>query len=60
MVLYLHLGDRDWDAELAKLGRHATGKGCLYLKRMADVDQKVLDQIIRKAITKMRKKHARN
>jgi hypothetical protein len=27
---------------LAKLGKHTTGKGCVYVKKLADVDQKVL------------------
>ena len=58
MVLYLHLGDGECGAELAKLGKHTTGKGCLYLKKMADVDQKVLEQLVRKAAAKVRKKRA--
>ncbi len=36
-------------AELAKLGKHTRGRGCLYLKRLADVDVKVLEKMIRKA-----------
>ena len=32
---------------LAKLGKHKTGKGCLYIKRLSDVDGKVLEAIIR-------------
>lgn len=31
---------------LAKLGRHKTGKGCLYLRTLADVDSKVLEQLV--------------
>ena len=36
-------------ALLAKLGKHDTGKGCLYVKRLADVDAGALEQIIRAA-----------
>ncbi|MFT3914899.1 MAG: DUF1801 domain-containing protein [Anaeromyxobacteraceae bacterium] len=36
-------------ALLAKLGKHATGKGCLYVKRLADVDAGALEQIIHAA-----------
>ncbi len=32
---------------LAKLGKHKTGKGCLYIKQLADVDLKVLQAIIK-------------
>lgn len=33
-------------AELKKLGKHKTGKGCLYIKRLSDVDLKVLKAMI--------------
>jgi hypothetical protein len=34
------------EALLAKLGKHTTGKGCLYVKRLADVDAQVLKKLI--------------
>jgi hypothetical protein len=34
---------------LGKLGNHKTGKSCLYIKKMADVDQGVLDELIRRS-----------
>lgn len=37
---------------LDKLGKHKTGKGCLYIKRLSDVDQKVLEQMIKAALKK--------
>ena len=33
-------------ALLEKLGKHKTGKGCLYIKRLSDVDEKVLEKLI--------------
>lgn len=33
--------------ELAKLGKHKTGMGCVYINKLADVDIKVLDKIIK-------------
>lgn len=56
-VLYLHLGLDGADAELAKLGKHATGKGCLYIKKLADVDQKVLERIVASSVMEIRKKY---
>jgi hypothetical protein len=41
-VLYGMTGFNDAAALLAKLGKHTTGKGCLYIKKLADVDQHVL------------------
>jgi hypothetical protein len=34
---------------LAKLGKHKVGKGCLYIKRLSDVDEGVLRELIAKA-----------
>jgi hypothetical protein len=49
-VLYGAIGfDGDGDL-LAKLGKHTTGKGCLYIKKLADVDVKVLETLIKKAV----------
>lgn len=45
--LSLHLIDLQPHAEaLAKLGKHKTGAGCLYINKLADVDLKILEQII--------------
>ena len=39
-----------WDVTLlAKLGKHTTGKGCLYIKKLADVDGGVLQQLLSNA-----------
>lgn len=37
------------EALLSKLGKHKTGKGCVYIKGLADVDQKVLEKMIQKS-----------
>jgi hypothetical protein len=34
------------EALLAKLGKHTRGKGCLYIRSLADVDPKVLEKIV--------------
>lgn len=43
------------DPLLAGLGRHKRGKGCLYLRRLADVDPEVLRQIIARGVEGVRK-----
>lgn len=35
---------------LPKLGKHTRGKGCVYIKKLADVDQKVLETMAAKAV----------
>ena len=44
----VYLTDRFPDREelLAKLGKHKTGKACLYIRRLSDIDLKVLEQLI--------------
>jgi Domain of unknown function (DU1801) len=39
------------DDLLAKLGKHKTGKGCLYIKKLSDVDSDILDDLIRKSVS---------
>jgi hypothetical protein len=36
-------------SELARLGKHKTGKGCLYIKSLSDVDTRVLEKLLSKA-----------
>ncbi len=46
LVLYLMGGTQREPALLRKLGKHKVGKGCLYIRQLADVDTKVLEEII--------------
>ena len=48
-TLYLMMGLGDFDGELQKLGKHTIGKGCLYIKKLKDVDLDILRQIIDKS-----------
>ena len=56
LTLYIMPGFDDNAGLLARLGRHKTGKSCLYLKRLADVDLAVLQEIIAKSVAAMAKK----
>jgi hypothetical protein len=49
-VLYGAIGFDGAEALLAKLGKHTTGKGCLYIKKLADVDMKVLETLVETAV----------
>lgn len=46
----LYVGVEKHVEALKKLGKHKTGKGCLYIQSLEDVDVTVLDQIIRNSI----------
>lgn len=49
-VLYLNGGAASQTDLLAKLGKYKTGKGCLYIKNIDDVDTKVLSEMIRRGV----------
>ena len=53
-VLYGTIGFDGAEALLAKLGKHTTGKGCLYIKKLEDVDMKVLETLVEKAVAATR------
>lgn len=57
LVLYLLPGFDGHDALLGKLGKHTTGKSCLYLKSLADVDAGVLDALVRASVAEMRRRY---
>ena len=45
-TLYLAGALDDYADELGRLGTHTTGKGCLYVKRLSDVDTDVLQELV--------------
>ena len=49
LSIYVMYDINDEKILLEKLGKHRTGKGCLYIKKLEDVDLKILKQIIRKS-----------
>lgn len=54
--LVLYVGQAVLEPEvLAKLGKHKATKGCLYVKKLADIDLKVLKAMIKKSIAATRK-----
>ena len=59
ITLYIMPGYQDFDAELARLGKHRKGKSCLYLKRLSDVDTDVLREILVKGLAIMDERYPR-
>ena len=55
-VLYGVTGASDAEAMLAKLGKHTTGKGCVYVKKLADIDPNVLKTMIVKSAARKKQK----
>ncbi len=42
---------------LSKLGKYKTGKGCLYVKRLSDIDTKILEKLIKRSLDQLKKKY---
>jgi hypothetical protein len=57
IVLYTMTGVSDCEVLLGKLGKHTTGKVCLYVKKLTDVDQKVLEELVVKSVAAMRARY---
>jgi hypothetical protein len=56
--IYLMGGLKPIENELAKLGKHKTGKGCLYIKSLSDVNGEVLKKIFTRAYREGQRKNA--
>ncbi len=46
LSIYIMPGYQDYSSILARLGKHKTGKSCLYLNNLSDVDLSVLEELI--------------
>lgn len=46
LTLYITDGFAKYDELMSKLGKHKTGKSCLYIKRLADIDMNVLEELV--------------
>ena len=53
LTLYIMAGFDRYDALMTKLGKHKTGGSCLYLKRLADVDIAVLEELVSTSVKHM-------
>jgi hypothetical protein len=54
MTLYIMPGFDDYEEMLDDLGKHRTGKSCLYVNKLADVDEQVLRRLIKRAYDHMK------
>ncbi len=50
LTLYVMGGFHQFEDLMKKLGKHSTGKGCLYINKLEDVDTKVLKELITKSV----------
>lgn len=53
LTLYIMDGFAAYDEILSRLGKHKTGKACLYINKLADVDLEVLKELIQTSLKNM-------
>ncbi len=46
LVCYLKFESAVAEAILARLGKHSTGKGCIYINRLSDIDLSALEELV--------------
>ncbi len=57
LVLYIMPGFAGYEALLARLGRHRTGKSCLYVNKLDDIDPDVLEELVRESVADMKRRY---
>lgn len=60
MTLYIMDGFGSYDSLLDKLGKYKTGKSCLYINKLEDVDQTVLRELVKQSFKSMSGASPRN
>ncbi len=57
LTLYIMPGFEEYDDLMKKLGKYKTGKACIYIKNLSDIDIKVLTQLIKGSYAHMMEKY---
>ena len=57
LVVYIMPGFAGFSGLMKKLGKYKTGKSCLYINKLDDVDEKVLQQLIERSVKVMHKRY---
>ena len=57
LVVYIMPGFSLWPELMSRLGKYKTGKSCLYIRRLADVDPGVLVRLISESVVVMRERY---
>ena len=58
LSIYIMPGFSDQDGLLSKLGKYKTGKSCLYVKRLDDVDMEILRELVARSYSFMKEKYS--
>lgn len=59
LTVYMMAGNNRYEKDLEKLGKHKIGKSCLYIKKLEDIDEKVLISMIKDSIETVKKRYSK-
>ena len=57
LVIYIMPGFSDYGEILGRLGKFRTGKSCLYVNKLDDVDLELLEELVRQSVTEMKRRY---
>lgn len=57
LTLYIMSGFSEYEGLMARLGKYKTGKSCLYVRSLDDIDLKVLEQLVKASVKHMKAKY---
>src|SRR5262245_640551 len=57
LVIYLVAEGEEQNSLLSRLGKHKTGKSCLYFKRLSDLDYAVLEKLVTNSVADMKRRY---
>jgi len=57
LVVYIMPGFEDFATLMKKLGKYKTGKSCLYINKLEDIDESILEKLIDRSVKLMRKRY---
>lgn len=57
LTVYILPGYQDMHEELSRLGKHRTGRSCLYINKLEDIDMDVLQEIVLNGLEYMRENY---
>ncbi len=57
LTIYIMPGFKEYGDILKNLGKYKTSVSCLYIKRLSDIDEKLLEKLIKKSVVEMKKRY---
>lgn len=57
LTIYIMPGFDKFESLMQKLGKYKTGRSCLYVKQLADIDERILERLITDSVKVMRKNY---